>query len=61
MTTLRLEFARTTLARGLDHAAIVERVILASRAMGTDVRLEAGRLILSLSDADDSLDSAGRP
>jgi poly-gamma-glutamate synthesis protein (capsule biosynthesis protein) len=52
LVPLRLEFARTTLARGPDHAAIVERVILASRAMGTDLRLEAGRLVLSLSDAD---------
>ncbi len=61
LVPLRLEFARTTLARGPDHAAIVERVILASRAMGTDLRLEAGRLILSLSDADGCPDSAGQP
>ena len=61
LVPLRLEFARTTLARGPDHAAIVERVILASRAMGTDLRLEAGRLILSLSDADGSPDSADQP
>ena len=61
LVPLRLEFARTTLARGSDHAAIVERVILASRAMGTDLRLEAGRLILSLSDADGRPDSAGQP
>ncbi len=61
LVPLRLEFARTTLARGSDHAAIVERVILASRAMGTDLRLEAGRLILSLSDAEDRPDSAGQP
>jgi poly-gamma-glutamate capsule biosynthesis protein CapA/YwtB (metallophosphatase superfamily) len=61
LVPLRLEFARTTLARGADHAAIVERVILASRAMGTDLRLEAGRLILDLSDADGRPDSAGQP
>ena len=61
LVPLRLEFARTTLARGADHAAIVERVILASRAMGTDLRLQAGRLILSLSDADGRPDSAGQP
>jgi poly-gamma-glutamate synthesis protein (capsule biosynthesis protein) len=61
LVPLRLEFARTTLARGPDHAAIVERVILASRAMGTDLRLEAGRLILSLSDEDGRPDSAGQP
>ena len=47
LVPLRLEFARTTLARGPDHAAIVDRVILASRAMGTELRLEAGRLILA--------------
>jgi poly-gamma-glutamate capsule biosynthesis protein CapA/YwtB (metallophosphatase superfamily) len=61
LVPLRLAFARTTLARGPDHAAIVERVILASRAMGTDLRLESGRLILSLSDADGRPDSAGQP
>jgi poly-gamma-glutamate synthesis protein (capsule biosynthesis protein) len=51
LVPLRLEFARTTLARGADHAGIVERVMLASRAMGTHLRLEAGRLVLSLGDA----------
>jgi len=51
LVPLRLEFARTTLARGADHAAIVERVIRASRDMGTDLRLEAGRLVLGLGDA----------
>jgi poly-gamma-glutamate capsule biosynthesis protein CapA/YwtB (metallophosphatase superfamily) len=50
LVPLRLEFARTTLARGPDHAAIVEQVILASRAMGTDLRLDDGRLVLDLSD-----------
>jgi poly-gamma-glutamate synthesis protein (capsule biosynthesis protein) len=61
LVPLRLEFARTTLARGPDHAAVVEQVILASRAMGTDLRLEAGRLILDLSDAEGRPDSAGGP
>jgi poly-gamma-glutamate capsule biosynthesis protein CapA/YwtB (metallophosphatase superfamily) len=61
LVPLRLEFARTTLARGSDHAAIVERVILASRALGTELRLEAGRLILNLSDADGGRDLAGEP
>jgi poly-gamma-glutamate synthesis protein (capsule biosynthesis protein) len=51
LVPLRLEFARTTLAQGTDHAAIVERVILASRAMGTDLRLEAGRLVFTLAEA----------
>jgi poly-gamma-glutamate capsule biosynthesis protein CapA/YwtB (metallophosphatase superfamily) len=52
LVPLRLEFARTMLARGADHADVVERVMLASRAMGTELRLEAGRLILGLGDAD---------
>jgi poly-gamma-glutamate synthesis protein (capsule biosynthesis protein) len=52
LVPLRLEFARTTLARGADHAEVVGRVMLASRAMGTELRLEAGRLILGLGDAD---------
>jgi poly-gamma-glutamate capsule biosynthesis protein CapA/YwtB (metallophosphatase superfamily) len=51
LVPLRLEFARTSLARGPDHAAIVELVMLASRAMGTDLRLEGERLILGLSGA----------
>jgi hypothetical protein len=59
LVPLRLEFARTTLARGADHAAIVERVLLASRVMGTDLRLEAGRLVLGLRDAD-GRESAGQ-
>lgn len=48
LVPLRLEFARTSLARGADHAAIVARVMTASRAMGTDLRHEAGRLVLDL-------------
>jgi poly-gamma-glutamate capsule biosynthesis protein CapA/YwtB (metallophosphatase superfamily) len=48
LVPLRLAFARTTLARGADQAAVVERVMLASRAMGTELRLEAGRLVLDL-------------
>jgi poly-gamma-glutamate synthesis protein (capsule biosynthesis protein) len=55
---LRLEFARTTLARGADHQAIAERVVNASRAMGTDLRLEGERLVLSLGNASAS---AARP
>ena len=53
LVPLRLDFARTTLARGADHADVVERVMLASRAMGTELRIEAGRLILGLGDADE--------
>lgn len=61
LVPLRLEFARTTLARGADQAAIVERVMLASRAMGTDLRLETGRLVLELGDGDGGPDTAGQP
>jgi poly-gamma-glutamate capsule biosynthesis protein CapA/YwtB (metallophosphatase superfamily) len=50
LVPLRLEFARTTLARGADQATIVERVMLASRAMGTELRLEDDRLVLDLGD-----------
>ena len=50
LVPLRLEFARTTLARGQDHAAIVERIIAASRVFGTDLRREGDRLILDLDD-----------
>jgi len=59
LVPLRLEFTRTTLARGADHQAIAERVVAASRALGTDVRLEGERLVLRLSDARTS--SAGAP
>ena len=48
LVPLRLTFARTSLARGEDLAAIVGRVRLASRAMGSELRLEAGRLVLDL-------------
>jgi poly-gamma-glutamate synthesis protein (capsule biosynthesis protein) len=48
LVPLRLEFARTTLARGADLATITDRVAGASRAMGTDVRLESGRLMVDL-------------
>jgi poly-gamma-glutamate synthesis protein (capsule biosynthesis protein) len=58
---LRLGFARTTLARGSDHRAIVERVLVASRAMGTDLRLEGDRLLLSLGDPRTSSADASLP
>jgi poly-gamma-glutamate capsule biosynthesis protein CapA/YwtB (metallophosphatase superfamily) len=48
---LRLTVAHTTIASGTDHALIVERVILASRALGTGLRLEGGRLVLDLAGA----------
>ncbi|HEV8699295.1 MAG TPA: CapA family protein [Candidatus Limnocylindrales bacterium] len=50
LVPLRLTFAHTTLAHGSDHAAIVERVIRASRVLGTDLRLEGDRLVLDLRD-----------
>jgi poly-gamma-glutamate synthesis protein (capsule biosynthesis protein) len=48
LVPLRLEFARTTLARGIDHALVVERVLRASHAMGTELQLEEERLVLDL-------------
>ena len=50
LVPLRLTFGHTTLAHGGDHAAIVERVLRASRALGTDLRLEGERLVLDLRD-----------
>jgi poly-gamma-glutamate synthesis protein (capsule biosynthesis protein) len=51
LVPLRLRLAQTTLAHGNDHATIVERVVRASRAMGTDLRLEGERLVLDLTPA----------
>jgi poly-gamma-glutamate capsule biosynthesis protein CapA/YwtB (metallophosphatase superfamily) len=51
LVPLRLTFAQTTIAEGDDHAAIVERVMRASRALGTDLRLDGERLVLDLGDA----------
>ena len=48
LVPLRLEFARTTLARGTDLETITDRVVRASRAMGTDIRLDGGRLVVDL-------------
>jgi poly-gamma-glutamate capsule biosynthesis protein CapA/YwtB (metallophosphatase superfamily) len=48
LVPLRLEFARTTLARGADLEAITERIIRASRALGTELRREGDRLVLEL-------------
>jgi poly-gamma-glutamate capsule biosynthesis protein CapA/YwtB (metallophosphatase superfamily) len=61
LVPLRLKLAHTALASGSDHETIVERVIRASRAMGTEVRLEAGRLILSLNASNGRPASAGVP
>jgi poly-gamma-glutamate synthesis protein (capsule biosynthesis protein) len=51
LVPLRLTVAHTTIATGSDHATIVERVIHASRTLGTELRLEGGRLVLDLGDA----------
>ena len=48
LVPLRLAFAQTTVAHGDDHATIVERIIDASRALGTDLRVEGERLVLDL-------------
>jgi poly-gamma-glutamate synthesis protein (capsule biosynthesis protein) len=48
LVPLRLEYARTTLARRADLAAITERVARASRALGTAMRDEDGRLVVDL-------------
>jgi poly-gamma-glutamate capsule biosynthesis protein CapA/YwtB (metallophosphatase superfamily) len=50
LVPLRLTVARTTLATGRDHAAIVARVMRASRALGTELRLDGERLVLDLGD-----------
>jgi poly-gamma-glutamate capsule biosynthesis protein CapA/YwtB (metallophosphatase superfamily) len=48
LVPLRLTLARTTIARGSDLATVVERVTRASRGLGTELRLEGGRLVLDL-------------
>jgi poly-gamma-glutamate capsule biosynthesis protein CapA/YwtB (metallophosphatase superfamily) len=45
---LRLEYTRTRLAHGADHAWLSARLIERSRTLGTDLRLEGGRLIVDL-------------
>jgi len=45
---LRLEYTRTRLAKGDDHARVVERLQRASREEGVELRLEHGRLALDL-------------
>jgi len=45
---LKLEFARTTLATGDDHAWVVDRLTTVSRAFGTTLRQDEDRLTLDL-------------
>jgi hypothetical protein len=51
LVPLRLEYTRTRLATGDDHARIVERLLAPARRAGIDLRIEGGRLVLELSDA----------
>jgi poly-gamma-glutamate capsule biosynthesis protein CapA/YwtB (metallophosphatase superfamily) len=51
LVPLRLTMARTTLAIGHDHATVVERIMRASRAMGTELRPDGDRLVLDLGDS----------
>lgn len=46
---LRLEYTRTRLATGDDHALIVERLLTPARRASIDLRLVSGRLVLDLS------------
>jgi poly-gamma-glutamate capsule biosynthesis protein CapA/YwtB (metallophosphatase superfamily) len=48
LVPLRLEFTRTRLATGDDHAWLVERLVRASAERGTDLRREGERLVLDL-------------
>lgn len=48
LVPLKLEFCRTTLALGDDHAWVVEHVGDASRARGAEPKLESGRLVFDL-------------
>ncbi len=48
LVPLKLDFAQTTLARGDDHAWVVERVVDGCRRRGTDVQLEGERLSIAL-------------
>jgi hypothetical protein len=46
LVPLRLEYTFTRLARGEDHAWIVEGLKRRSAQLGTELRLEEGRLVL---------------
>jgi len=48
LVPLRLEYTRTGLATGEDHAWLVERIRRDSRPEGAELRLEGGRLVLDL-------------
>lgn len=48
LVPLRLEYTRTRLAHGEDHAWLVERLLRAVRHPGPPLRLEGDRLVLDL-------------
>jgi poly-gamma-glutamate capsule biosynthesis protein CapA/YwtB (metallophosphatase superfamily) len=48
LVPLRLEYARTRLATGDDHARLVGPMLAAARQVGVDLRLERDRLVLDL-------------
>ncbi len=48
LVPLRLEYTRTRLATGDDHAQLVHRLLAAARREGLDLRLEGTRLVLDL-------------
>jgi poly-gamma-glutamate synthesis protein (capsule biosynthesis protein) len=50
LVPLRLEYTRTRLATGDDHARIVERLLIPARRAGIDLKLEGGRLVLELAE-----------
>jgi poly-gamma-glutamate synthesis protein (capsule biosynthesis protein) len=48
LVPLRLEYTRTRLATGDDHARLVNRLLAAARREGVDLRLDGSRLVLDL-------------
>jgi poly-gamma-glutamate synthesis protein (capsule biosynthesis protein) len=48
LVPLRLEYTRTRLAKGDDHARLVDRLLTAGRREHIDLRLEGNRLVLDL-------------
>lgn len=48
LVPLRLDYTRTRLATGDDHARLVNRLLAAARREGVDLRLDGSRLVLDL-------------
>jgi poly-gamma-glutamate synthesis protein (capsule biosynthesis protein) len=61
LVPLRLEYTRTRLATGDDHARIVERLLTPARRAGIDLRVERGRLVLELPPATTGASVAASP